>query len=144
MPVLGLALAFAALATSASSTAPVATTTQSVTMPASQSVEDYVRDYFKDAPIMAEIAHCESRFKQLNADGSVVKNPHSSAVGAFQVMASIHASTAKNALGLNIYTLKGNAAYARYLYENEGTAPWNDSKACWGKSAQALARASNK
>jgi hypothetical protein len=34
----------------------------------------------------------------------------------------------------NIYTLEGNTAYARQLYEEEGTRPWNSSKACWGKS----------
>jgi hypothetical protein len=33
----------------------------------------------------------------------------------------------------DIYTLEGNAAYARELYQEQGTAPWNSSKACWGK-----------
>jgi hypothetical protein len=103
-------------------------------MPAPQTVEQYVRQYFADEPVMAEIASCESHFKQLNADGSVVKNPRSSAVGVFQVMASIHAAGAKANLGLDIYTLEGNAAYARYLYDTQGTAPWNASKACWSKT----------
>ena len=133
MPVIGLALAFAALVPTAS-TVDLASTTQSVTMPASQSVEEYVREYFQDAPVMIDIARCESRFTQLNKDGSVVKNPNSTAMGAFQIMASLHAESAQKNLGLNIYTLQGNAGYARYLYEKNGTRDWNASKHCWGKS----------
>jgi hypothetical protein len=106
-------------------------------LPQAQTVKEYVQTYFADAPIMAAIAECESHFTQLDKDGTVVKNPHSSAVGVFQIMASIHAASADENLGLNIYTLQGNAAYARYLYESQGTAPWNDSKACWGKTAAA-------
>ncbi len=134
MPVLGLALAFSALVTNGSTPVVEASSTQSVTMPASQSVEEYVREYFKDAPVMIDIARCESRFRQLDSAGKVLKNPTSTAMGAFQIMASIHAAAADKNLGLNIYTLQGNAAYARYLYEKQGTTPWNSSKACWGKS----------
>lgn len=133
MPVIGLALAFSALVTS--STTPVtAAAAQSAVMPASHSVEEYVREYFKDAPVMIEIARCESRFRQLDSTGKVLKNPTSSAMGAFQIMASLHADSAKTNLGLNIYDLEGNAAYARYLYERNGTRDWNASKHCWGKS----------
>jgi hypothetical protein len=124
-------------ATSTASTTMAATTTA----PAVQTVEQYIRTQFADAPIMVDIARCESRFRQKSVDGSVLKNPHSSAMGVFQIMASIHAKPALTNLGLNIYSLEGNAAYARYLYERQGTSPWNDSKACWGKS-QYVVRAS--
>lgn len=134
MPVIGLALAFSALVTNGPVPVVDASTTQSVTIPASQSVEEYVREYFKDEPVMIDIARCESRFRQFDSAGKVLKNPNSSAMGAFQIMASIHAGSANKNLGLNIYTLQGNAAYARYLYDNYGTSPWNASKACWGKS----------
>ena len=133
MPVLGLALAFSALVTS-STTPAVAVQAQIAAVPASQSVEEYVREYFKDAPVMIEIARCESRFRQFDGAGKVLKNPNSSAMGAFQIMASIHAGSAAKNLGLNIYTLEGNAAYARYLYERNGTRDWNASKYCWGKT----------
>ncbi len=112
-------------------------------MPQAQTVKEYVQTYFADVPVMAAIAECESHYTQLDKDGTVVKNPHSSAVGVFQIMASIHAAAADTNLGLNIYTLQGNAAYARYLYETQGTAPWNDSKACWGKTAAAKAAAAS-
>jgi hypothetical protein len=104
-------------------------------MPASQSVEEYVREYFKDEPVMIDIARCESRFRQYDSNGRVLRNEQgSSATGVFQIMASIHAASADKNLGFNIYNLEGNAAYARYLYDNYGTSPWNASKACWGKS----------
>lgn len=99
-----------------------------------QTVEEYVRDYFADTPILAEIASCESQFRQFGRDGQVIRNPGSSAVGLFQIMASIHASMADDKLGLDVYSLQGNAAYARYLYDRQGLVPWNASKACWSKS----------
>jgi len=103
-------------------------------MPQAQTVEQYVRSYFADEPILAEIASCESQFRQYGKDGQVVRNPNSSAVGVFQIMSSIHSSFADEKLGLDISTLQGNVAYARYLYDKEGTKPWNSSKACWSKS----------
>lgn len=103
-------------------------------MPQSQTVEQYVREYFADEPIMIEVAKCESQFRQFGKDGKVVQNPHSSAVGVFQIMSSIHNTFADDKLGLDIYSLQGNAAYARYIFDRQGTRPWDASKACWGKS----------
>ncbi len=50
-----------------------------------------------------------------------------------QIMASVHSDTASQ-LGLDPTTIQGNLAYAKYLYEKEGTKPWDSSKACWSKS----------
>lgn len=100
----------------------------------SQTVEQYIRSYFADEPVMAEIAKCESQFRQFGKDGKVIKNPGSTAVGVFQIMASIHDEFADDKLGLDIYSLQGNAAYARYIYDRQGTKPWDASKACWSKS----------
>lgn len=136
MPLISLAFAFSALATST----PVEAIPAPVVMPAPKSVEEYVREQFKDAPVMIDIARCESRFRQFDSSGKVLKNPTSSAMGTFQIMASLHADLAKDKLGHDIYSLEGNAAYARYLFEKQGTAPWNASKACWGASGH-LARA---
>ncbi len=94
--------------------------------------EEYIRQYFKDIPIMIQIAKCESTFRQLDNQGNVIKNKNSSATGVLQIMASIHTPDAEE-LGLDIKTLEGNAAFARDLYERQGTKPWNASKACWGK-----------
>ncbi len=134
VPVIGLALAFQALVPATSTSATLVATPAAVVMPLHQSVEEYVREEFKDIPVMIDIARCESRFRQYDSAGRVLKNPTSSAMGAFQIMASLHAAPAKANLGLDIYSLEGNTAYARYLYEKNGTRDWNASKHCWGKS----------
>lgn len=79
---------------------------------------------------LKKIAKCESGFRQFK-DGKPLQNPESSATGVFQIMYSIHAKHAR-ARGWNLNTIKGNIAYATYLYNNEGTKPWNPSKNCWG------------
>ncbi len=103
-------------------------------MPEVQTVEEYVREYYADTPVLAEIAKCESRMRQFDNDGNILKNPNSTAVGIMQIMSSIHDPFADK-LGIDIYTVQGNLAYAKFLYEEKGTAPWNASKACWGKKA---------
>lgn len=125
---LGLALAVS----SALSGSSLQTAAQISVMPEVQTVEEYVRDYFTDTPVLTEIAKCESQFKHFDKNGKLLKNPNSSAIGAFQIMSSLHYKQAEK-LGLDINTLQGNLAYAKYLYDKEGTRPWNASKACWGK-----------
>lgn len=124
----GLALALSAVVT------PVTATTAPAPMPQAQSVEQYVDNYFQSEPVMIAIAQCESNFRQYDKDGNVLQNSAgSSAVGVFQIMSSVHNSTA-DTLGLDVDTLQGNVAYAQYLYEKQGTTPWDSSKACWSKS----------
>ena len=97
------------------------------------STEAFIKEYFSDIPIMIRIAKCESTFKQLDKDGDVHRGKVNNAdVGVMQINEKYHLDTAEEA-DLNIYTLKGNAAYARKLYEKEGTKPWSSSKPCWGK-----------
>ena len=102
-----------------------------------QTVEEYVRDYFADEPVMIAIAQCESQFRQSDKSGKLLKNSTSSAIGVFQIMSSIHAGSAEKNLGIDITTIEGNAAYARYLYEESGTKPWKASQGCWGKTKEA-------
>ena len=97
------------------------------------STEQYVRQYFSDIPIMIQVAKCESHFRQLDSDGEVhrgLKNPAD--VGVMQINEYYHLdkSVADN---YDIYTIAGNTAYARELYEDKGTQPWTSSKACWGR-----------
>ena len=35
-------------------------------------------------------------------------------------------------LGFDIYTEYGNISMANYMYERQGTTPWNPSISCWG------------
>lgn len=97
------------------------------------STEEYVRQYFSDIPIMIQVAKCESHFRQLDKDGDIHRGVVNHAdVGVMQINEFYHLDTSQKK-DLDIYTLEGNTAYARDLYEREGTAPWSSSKACWGK-----------
>jgi hypothetical protein len=97
------------------------------------STEQYVRRYFKDLPIMVQIARCESQFRQLDDDGSIHRGKVNNLdVGVMQINEHYHLDTAEKN-NYNIYTIEGNTSYARKLYEEKGTQPWSSSKACWGK-----------
>lgn len=103
-----------------------------------KTTEQAVREYFADIPVMVEIARCESAYRQYEDDGLPLKNREgSSAIGIMQIMASIHEAEAQK-IGYDIRTLYGNLAYARYLYEQSGTKPWEESKNCWGSAIMAI------
>lgn len=101
---------------------------------AKENAEAIVRDYFKDIPVMIQIARCESNFRHTLADGSVLKGVVDPAdTGVMQINKRYHAAKA-TALGLNLDDIYGNMAYARHLYETQGVQPWNASRACWSKT----------
>jgi hypothetical protein len=96
-------------------------------------VEQYVRAYFADVPIMVNIAYCESRFRQFDKNGDVFRGAvNNQDVGVMQINEHYHLDTAQEE-NYNLYSAEGNVAYARKLYEKFGTDPWNSSKPCWGK-----------
>ena len=100
---------------------------------ATTTVRERVEKEFADAPIMIRIAECEGQMRQFNEDGSLRRgqiNPHD--IGVFQINEIYHAAFATT-VSMNIYTLEGNIAYARYLYESQGVAPWSWSSECWDK-----------
>ena len=102
-------------------------------VPASQTVEQYVRKYYADAPVLADIARCESEFRQFDEKGVVLRgNVVQEDMGIMQINSTFHESTSKS-LGYDIRTLDGNLAYAKYLYGKEGTKPWSSSQKCWQK-----------
>lgn len=96
--------------------------------------KEEVVEAYQDVPILIAIARCESNFRQFNNEGKPLKNPNSSATGVMQIMASLHEQTARE-LGYDINETAGNLQYARYLYEKQGTEPWNASRHCWGTLA---------
>ncbi len=96
-------------------------------------VVGYVDSYFSDLPIMKHVAWCESRNRQFAPDGEVFRGiVNDQDVGVMQINEHYHLDTASGA-NYNLYSVEGNTAYARKLYEKFGTAPWNSSKPCWGK-----------
>lgn len=94
------------------------------TIPTPAEVEAAVRVAFADAPEMIAIAKCESGFRQHDASGNVLRGGTGKGyIGVFQIGESLHAQPALNA-GMDIFTLEGNLAYARVLYDQSGTRPW--------------------
>lgn len=97
--------------------------------------KEIVQAYFKDAPILVDVAYCESRFRQYDESGNAMRGwINAKDVGVMQINEDYHLETA-NKLGYDIYTLEGNLSYARYLYETQGTRPWVHSSPCWNSSA---------
>lgn len=100
-----------------------------------KSVEKYLREQYKDTPILVEIARCESTFSQFDKNGKVVRGiVNSKDVGVMQINEKYHLDTAIS-LGYDLHTIEGNVAYAKYLYEKEGARPWKASSPCWSKEA---------
>lgn len=81
--------------------------------------------------VLYKIAECESGSRQYTDSGKVlISKTHD--YGLFQINA-MHLKEAK-AMGYDITTPEGNTAYAVYLYNTQGTSPWNPSKKCWDPS----------
>ncbi len=94
-------------------------------------LENYVRQYFSETPILADIAKCESMFRQFDKSGNVLRGEVNNLdVGLMQINEKYHSQKAAE-LGFDFYTVRGNLDYAQYLYDKEGTTPWKASKKCW-------------
>lgn len=99
--------------------------------------EAIVRAYFEDIPVMIQVARCESTFRHTLSDGSVLKGKVDPAdTGVMQINKRYHLETAEK-LGLDLENIYDNMAYARYLYEKQGTQPWSASSPCWGRTLAA-------
>lgn len=108
--------------------------TQKVLAIGSADTEAIVREYFKDIPIMIQVARCESTFRHTLADGSVLQGRVDPAdTGVMQINKRYHAATAEK-MDLDLEDIYDNMAYARYLYDNQGTQPWSASSPCWGRT----------
>lgn len=113
--------------------APISPVEARITQYASNDVERVIEEVFgPDAPLMKRVAHCESSMRQFDRNGVVISNPITADRGIFQVNVEYHGDAAKKA-GLNIYTLEGNVAYAKVLFDQSGVQPWSASRNCWSK-----------
>jgi hypothetical protein len=109
-----------------------ASTNSALTYTNQAAVEKRVREYFVDLPVMIEIARCESNFRQYTDAGNPLRGGYGGQmVGLFQFYETVHKAGAL-ALGYDLSKLDGNLAYARHVYESQGTTPWNSSRSCWG------------
>lgn len=104
-------------------------------IPSARELEQKAKNFFKDDPILVEIARCESSFRHLDTDGEVLRGKvNNGDVGLMQINEYYHGDTATK-LGLDLETLEGNMAYAKYLFNKEGGQPWVASSKCWNKVA---------
>jgi hypothetical protein len=75
---------------------------------------------------MIQVARCESTFRHTLGDGSVLRgmvDPRDT--GVMQINTGYHGATSKK-LGLDLTVLEDNMAYARHLYNKQGTQPYGD------------------
>lgn len=102
-----------------------------------KNTEEIVRSYFADIPVMVEVSRCESAFRHELQDGSILQGRVDPAdTGVMQINKRYHLSTA-TAMELDLDNLYDNLAYARHLYEKQGTQPWSASMPCWGNTLAA-------
>ncbi len=105
--------------------------TTNTTILTKKDIERLVKEYFRNDPVLVEIARCESQFRQFDVNGNVLKGTiNKGDLGLMQINKYYHADKAKE-LGLNLRTIEGNLAYAKYLYQKEGVQPWISSSGCW-------------
>jgi hypothetical protein len=98
------------------------------------STEKIVRSYFRDIPVMVEIARCESTFRHELQDGSILQGRVDPAdTGVMQINKRYHEADAI-AMQLNLDDIYHNMAFARHLYETQGVQPWSASMPCWGNT----------
>jgi hypothetical protein len=103
------------------------------------STEETVRSFFKDIPILIDVARCESGFTHYEPQTGEVKRGHMNAadLGVMQINEHYH-GTAAERMGLSLSNLQDNLTYARHLYEQEGLKPWKASKPCWEHNLLAI------
>lgn len=90
-------------------------------------------DFYKETPELAQVAFCESTYRQYDEEGNVLRGKVTPKdVGVMQINETFHSTKAEE-LGYDIHTLEGNLAYAKWLYEKEGLDPWKSSSKCWNK-----------
>ena len=82
---------------------------------------------------LISICTCESGLKQFKSDGSVVRGiVNNQDIGMCQINLTHHGDMAEK-LGFDVFTEEGNIKYSNWLYEQQGSTPWNWSKSCWNK-----------
>lgn len=95
--------------------------------------EEIVDNYFSDIPIMSDIAYCESRYRQYDSNGGLLRGiVNNSDVGIMQINEYYHLEDSQR-LGVDIHTVDGNMEFARHLYNTQGVQPWKSSSHCWNE-----------
>jgi hypothetical protein len=119
-----------ATTTPSTATTTVASSTDSISP---QDTMAFVKSYYSNEPVLIDIARCESTFRQYDANGNILRGKVNPAdIGVMQINEKYQLEKAES-LGYDIRTTAGNVAFAEYLYDTQGAAPWSASEPCWGK-----------
>ena len=101
------------------------------TLTDSKQIEKYIRERYSDTPILVEVARCESTFRQFDPSGQVIRGlVNKGDVGVMQINEKYHGDEASKE-GYDIFSVEGNVAFAKHLYDKFGTSPWSSSSKCW-------------
>lgn len=103
-------------------------------------VARFVKQYYKDTPILIKVAKCESDMRQFDENGKILRGrANSDDVGVMQINEKYHLEDSKK-MGIDIYTLEGNLKYGMYLYKEQGVSPWKASSPCWNTGNTQVAK----
>jgi hypothetical protein len=94
-------------------------------------VEDEIIAEFGLNSTMYRIAQCESRFRQFDASGEVLRglvNPLDR--GAYQINEKYWLEESLK-LNYDVYTTRGNIDMARHILKVQGVNAWSASSKCW-------------
>ncbi len=110
--------------------------TASIPQNQDQYIRILIREYIDD-PLMEKIAGCEStgnpnQIIHWNTNGSLVKNPGSSASGWAQVLLKYHSGWIAST-GLDMQDPVEYTQFVKILLDEQGYSAWNESRSCWGK-----------
>ena len=82
--------------------------------------------------ILEDISWCESRGRQFDGEGNVIRGGNPDDIGKYQINLRAWGEEAKK-LHYDLYTESGNEAMALEIYQRYGVEPWTPSRPCWEK-----------
>ncbi|MCU0677981.1 MAG: hypothetical protein MUF19_00130 [Candidatus Pacebacteria bacterium] len=98
------------------------------------SVVAMITEHFPDkAKTMKAIAKCESGLVHRENGRLLPNRKGSTARGAFQVLMRVHGPEMKK-MGLDPNNDDDYMEYVRHLVDEQGLAPWAESKSCWKRA----------
>lgn len=88
-----------------------------------------INEVFGENSIMHRVAYCESRIRQFDANGEVLKGITGD-LGLFQLAPQYWLEESIK-LNYDVHTTRGNALMASYILKTQGINAWLASKTCW-------------
>lgn len=83
-------------------------------------------------PILERIAWCESKGRQYDRHGNVLRGVNKNDFGKYQINAAVWGEKAER-LGYDIMIEEGNEAMAMAIWREYNVEPWSASRHCWAR-----------